>query len=557
MKDFQAGDGSRLDGGQARSAEPLTWEDADFVEFGVREFFRGILDREVPHAFAVGREMSLEVAEDVPQVVRGLVAVLDLVLTRLVVEALDDSRAGRADLRVSFHAGAHSAISVVLTFAVRGLPSGGQVDAMGEGSGERGARRAGTGQGEGPTADGGEKGGGTGDGSSGPALMRRMAWRLVESAGGGIQWVETALGQTTVTIRFPVEVVVERSMLQGLLDGPLEARGVRALVAHADTDRRVAIRMVLEEAGLLVTEADNGYQVLGILQQAHAQDADFDVVLAAEDLPGMGGGALASAVWSDPDTGLPAVVVLRPPGAKGRAERRNGARVRFIPETVKPARLLLAVQYALSRGKRSGTAKLHRRSVITAALPLMEGKVDVTQEVGAGVGIGGGIGVGIRKVPNRGMGREEMSEPVATPVANEGALGPAGEMPARESSGSTVKMPPLLDLSMIQEMTEGDEELVRELASLFLEELDEQRAVLDEGLANDAAAQVRRGAHTIKGAAANFGAEPLRALAAALESLAKKGDLAGVRGRLTELDDVMGKTADWLRQTLDRDGGSE
>jgi HPt (histidine-containing phosphotransfer) domain-containing protein len=83
------------------------------------------------------------------------------------------------------------------------------------------------------------------------------------------------------------------------------------------------------------------------------------------------------------------------------------------------------------------------------------------------------------------------------------------------------------DEAALQERVEGDVELLREIIKLFLADsprlIEDVRAAVAAG---DAAA-LKRAAHTLKGAAANFGAAPVVAAALELEMMGRTGDLSG------------------------------
>jgi len=96
-----------------------------------------------------------------------------------------------------------------------------------------------------------------------------------------------------------------------------------------------------------------------------------------------------------------------------------------------------------------------------------------------------------------------------------------------------------LDCAVALERLGGDEELLREVASLFLDEypvlLDEIRA---SAVARDADA-LQRAAHSMKGSVSNFGADAVYQAAFALEKL-------GHAGRLEAIDDCIDSLASAL-----------
>ena len=98
-----------------------------------------------------------------------------------------------------------------------------------------------------------------------------------------------------------------------------------------------------------------------------------------------------------------------------------------------------------------------------------------------------------------------------------------------------------LDYAVALERLGGDEELLQEVALLFLEEypslLSELRAAEQTGNAH----RLERAAHSLKGSVANFGAECAVQAALNLETIGRSGDLTGAKDALLELEAVMAK----------------
>jgi HPt (histidine-containing phosphotransfer) domain-containing protein len=101
------------------------------------------------------------------------------------------------------------------------------------------------------------------------------------------------------------------------------------------------------------------------------------------------------------------------------------------------------------------------------------------------------------------------------------------ELTATAAAGTAAAPEVPFDEAALRERVEGDTELLREIIELFLEDsprlIDEVRAAVAAG---DAAA-LRRAAHTLKGAASNFGASAVVAAALELETMGRTGDLSG------------------------------
>lgn len=82
---------------------------------------------------------------------------------------------------------------------------------------------------------------------------------------------------------------------------------------------------------------------------------------------------------------------------------------------------------------------------------------------------------------------------------------------------------PATDLNLALERVGGDEELLRELAGLFLGDYPRQLGIIDDALARDDLKCAEREAHSVKGAVANFGAAGASESARVLEFAARDG----------------------------------
>jgi PAS domain S-box-containing protein len=127
-------------------------------------------------------------------------------------------------------------------------------------------------------------------------------------------------------------------------------------------------------------------------------------------------------------------------------------------------------------------------------------------------------------------------------------MGPAGD-PDAAAQGR--EKPEEADLSVFDrrgllDRLMGDEQLVRDVLKIFLEDIPQQMKALEEYLKTGDAKSVQRQAHTIKGASANVCAEALRAVALEMEKAGTAGDLDAVRSRMAELE----KQFEHVKQTI-------
>jgi CheY-like chemotaxis protein len=104
-----------------------------------------------------------------------------------------------------------------------------------------------------------------------------------------------------------------------------------------------------------------------------------------------------------------------------------------------------------------------------------------------------------------------------------------------------------LDWGAALKRVAGHEDLLRQLAHLFLKEAGTWVPELRQAVTQRDAAKVRRLAHTVKGSAATFAAEPTVQAALRLEVMGRDGDLAGAGEAFAELEQELGRLLPALR----------
>jgi CheY-like chemotaxis protein/HPt (histidine-containing phosphotransfer) domain-containing protein len=103
------------------------------------------------------------------------------------------------------------------------------------------------------------------------------------------------------------------------------------------------------------------------------------------------------------------------------------------------------------------------------------------------------------------------------------------------SEPKTAEESSVADRAVALEYVAGDEELLRELAGLFVEDCPRLLNELNAAITGSDAAGVRRLSHTIKGTVSNFGAASAAEAAQRLESLGNDDRLANAAGLFTDL----------------------
>ena len=96
-----------------------------------------------------------------------------------------------------------------------------------------------------------------------------------------------------------------------------------------------------------------------------------------------------------------------------------------------------------------------------------------------------------------------------------------------------------LDHAMALERLGGDEELLQEVAQLFLDEYPSLMSEIRQAAQSGDAHRLERAAHSLKGSIANFGVDPAVQAALTVERIGRSGDLTGAVDAYEQLDAMM------------------
>lgn len=105
-------------------------------------------------------------------------------------------------------------------------------------------------------------------------------------------------------------------------------------------------------------------------------------------------------------------------------------------------------------------------------------------------------------------------------------------------------------LHELLERVDGDEELIREVLGIFLDDTPKILEDLKTAINGALPEAVAKAAHTLKGASANIAANRLRDQAYQLEMKAKSGDLANASDLYAKLEAEFGELKTHLAQYL-------
>jgi len=108
----------------------------------------------------------------------------------------------------------------------------------------------------------------------------------------------------------------------------------------------------------------------------------------------------------------------------------------------------------------------------------------------------------------------------------------------------------IFDLSRSLEIVDSDQGFFREIANLFLENLPDNIARIQEAIAKSDAYALEQTAHSLKGSVGNFGARRAFDIAYQLEILGRDGRLGEAKERILELEREFGDLEDAMKRAL-------
>jgi HPt (histidine-containing phosphotransfer) domain-containing protein len=125
--------------------------------------------------------------------------------------------------------------------------------------------------------------------------------------------------------------------------------------------------------------------------------------------------------------------------------------------------------------------------------------------------------------------------------------------------GPSVTLPrvdtlPLFNLQAARARMDDNEQLVRDLAAFFLEDAPRLAREIQHAVQKNDAESLERAAHSLKGLAANFDAEPLIMLAISTENSARDGDIQSAQENLPELTRTVERICAEFQKYLGRKG---
>jgi signal transduction histidine kinase/DNA-binding response OmpR family regulator len=559
------------------------------AEFSLRELMGQILQPLGPRADQKGLELAYHVMPDVPDGLLADPVRLRQVIVNLVGNAIKFTERGEVVIRVEAQTRTLNDVELLFTVSDTGigipadkLQSIFEAFMQVDGSTTR-------------------KYGGTG-------LGLAISSQLVALMGGRI-WVESETGKGS-TFQFMIRCALRRGFTKPRLPAPSTSlHHLRVLVVDDNATNRQILEELLRQWGMRPTMLENGKDALAAVKQAAGQADRYALILIDACMPQIDGFALAERISRQSETALIPIMMLTSAG-----QRQEVARCRELglpgyitkpirqndlfqailaalgtpvcasllsdqnaetPVIDRPLRVLLAEDNVVNQRLARRLLEKRGHTVVVAgsgpqALALFDRQafdlvlMDLQMPEMNGLDVTAAIRqrekTTSKRVPIMALTAHAMAgdRERCLEAGMDGYL--SKPLQARELYAAIVDVlapssgasgdPPVLDWEGALRCVEGDENLLAELAQIFLDDCPRIVASLGEAIAARSAAHVQHIAHTLRGSLANFGACAATRLAQRLEATAQARDFDGADQVFARLQDAIDELCRALEETV-------
>jgi PAS domain S-box-containing protein len=562
--------------------------DLELIEFSLRDCVGETVKALAVRAHEKGLELAYQVGPEVPQRLVGDPVRLRQILTNLVGNAIKFTVQGEVVLTLSAAPGGES--KTTLNFTIRdtgiGIPPEKLASIFKPFI-----------QGDASTT---RTYGGTG-------LGLAISTQLIELMGGRVA-VESALGKGSC-FQFTIAMTVPQETSQKtLLPGPEILAGVPVLVVDDNPTNRVILEHMTRDCGMAPCAVSDGEAALREVEAFLQQGKHYRVALIDSHMPGMDGFALAERLQHDPRMAGAVIMMLTSSGQRGDAARCR--RLGIAAYLVKPigsselVRALLAVlgpsaalrqnaevvrplvtRHSLREDRRALRILVAEDNPVNQALILrvLQKQGHVAQLASTGreavaLAASGSFDVALMDVQ-----MPEMDGFAATAAIREREKVHAAHLPIYAMTAHAIKgdkerclaagmdgyISKPVEFSKIQQVLDavraqppipvwdhrqalsgvgGDQQLLREIAEMFLQQYPQVVSDLRRASAGHDAAMLGRLAHRLRGEVGCFGAGQSVAALRKLEDDAGQPDLARLSRTVDEVERALAGLGQALKE---------
>jgi PAS domain S-box-containing protein len=509
--------------------------------FSLRAMLESALQPLILRARERGLELFSEVQADVPDQVEGDARRLRQVVAQLLRNAIKYTEQGEVELRISVEQ--RTQADVQLLVAVRDTGIGIALDDQ-----ERIFAPF-------TQADASSTRRFTGSG-----LGLSICRLLIERMHGRI-WLESKLGRGTTFYCTPRLATIQAASLPDLkptkLDAPrslpsttaagttnrksTDAESVeetstfqsplRILVAEDTPANQRVVRAILERRGHQIEIAHNGREAVELHQRSH-----YDAILMDIQMPTMDGLQATSAIRSlEKHLAAVPIIAMTAHALRGDRQRCLDAGMNdYISKPIDSRRIVQLIEkvtreHRLAHNSQSGNAAA----------------VQMQMQQGSNGSQRQDRPVRINSITVAPYVRTYMSTPeIRSNLLQDSTKNAA--IPIKSSSSDK----PVLNVACALSRLGGDRALLVDMARFFLEDSALLMSDLERALDRDDANQALRNAHSLRGLAANFNAEPCVAVAQIIEDAAKQGKLDSAKQRFITLRTEVARLIEALQREV-------
>ncbi|HYN52666.1 MAG TPA: response regulator, partial [Thermoleophilaceae bacterium] len=566
----------------------------DAVDFRLGETVEDVSTLMWTSARQKGLQVTTEIDNDVPAVVRGDELRVRQVLNNLVSNAVKFTREGEISVRVRRIAATGDRVNLRFEVSDTGIgiePE--QLARLFESFEQADASLT-------------RKYGGTG-------LGLTIARELTEMMGGEINVTSTPGRGSTFGVTIPFQSsAVDASELEAF-EPRADLHGVRVLVADDNATNRRVLMQLAENWGMRAVEVEDGNAALAQLRRAASEGEPFESMIADMHMPGLTGMELARKVRSEPKLRATQLILLSS-GIDDRVTARRAGFDFHLPKPVRRSSLyetlvqrtrgprvseepvpaaevrdpedaprdeaplvlvaednqvnqLLAVRMLERRGYRVGLAANGREAAEAVArggyalvlmdcqMPELDGYA-ATRAIRASEKNEHGTHTPIVAMTANSMAGDRerclaagMDDYLSKPLdagAFDAVLGRWAPASGTASAG------PTLDRDAFERLKRdlGDSELLTRLLDIFRTQTPEHLEALRRAVSDGDAASIRTLAHTLKGGAQTLAATHLASLCRTLERESREGSLANAPALVEKIEAAFAEATDALTAEL-------